>query len=72
MNFLISQETSYILGSNIPSSKNEKNRLLETFLYFGEMELSSPKLKNLLYFTKELAKSPKQTKNLLRRISCLL
>ena len=37
------------------------------FPIFQEMELSSPKLKNFLYFKKELTKPKKQTKNLFRR-----
>ena len=48
--FLIFQGTSYISGSNFPNSKSKKNALLKNFLYFGEIELSSPKLKKLLIF----------------------
>ena len=36
---------SYISGTNFPSSKNEKKHTLKKFLYFGDMELSNPKLK---------------------------
>ena len=51
---------SYISGSNFPSSKNEKNPLLKCFLYFGEMELSSSKLKNLLTFQEVTCKPENQ------------
>ena len=43
---------SYISGNNFPSSKNEKKNTLKKLLIFQEMELSSPKLKKLLFFLK--------------------
>ena len=35
-NFFIFQETSYFSGSNFPSSKSKKKRLLKSFLHFGK------------------------------------
>ena len=46
---------SYISESNFVSSNNEKKNTLKIFLIFQEAELSIPKLKNILYFRKELA-----------------
>ena len=72
-NFLLFQEietlkTSYISGSNFPIWKNKKRLLLESFLYFPEKELSSPKLKKLLVFQEGTYKAQKQAKTLLQRI----
>ena len=53
------KKTSYISGGNFPSSKNKKNTL-KKFLIFREMELSSLKLKKLLYLKRELAKPENQ------------
>ena len=49
-------KTSYISGSNFPSSQNKK------FLTFPETELSSPKLKKLLIF-QDFRKNVKSTKS---------
>ena len=46
-------------GDNFLNSKNKKNSAL-LFLLFPEMELSSLRLKNFLYFRRELAKPKKQ------------
>ena len=46
------QETFYISGSNFPSSRNKKNPLLKSFLYFGKLNSLVPSIKNFLYFRK--------------------
>ena len=57
-----------VLGENFQGGKNEKKKILQMFLIFQEMELSSPKLKkSFLYFKKEHTKPKKQTKDLFRR-----
>ena len=43
------KKTSYIPRENFPNSKTKKT-FLKKFLIFWEIELSSPKLKKLLYF----------------------
>ena len=45
---------TYISGTNFPSSENENNPLLKCFLRFKETELSTHKLKNLLFWEKHL------------------
>ena len=62
--FFIFQETelSYISESNFPCSKNEKNSLLKSFLYLGEMDLSNYKLKILLTFQERTEKAPETNK----------
>ena len=55
--FLIFQEMelSYISGSNILCSKNEKKPTLKMFLIFRERERSSPTFKEFLIFLKVLS-----------------
>ena len=55
--FLIFRETetlktSYIWGSNFPSSKSKNNPLLKSFLHFWKIKLFNSKLKDFLYFRK--------------------
>ena len=52
--FLVFQEMELfgISGSSFLSSKNKKNLLLKSFLYFGEMKLFSPKMKKTSYISK--------------------
>ena len=46
------QETSYISGTKLPSSKNKKNSLLKKVSYIsGKLNFSDPSLKNFLYFS---------------------
>ena len=47
-------------GVNFPSSKVKKTHSEKKSQIFREMEISSPKLKKLLYFRRELAKPEKQ------------
>ena len=47
----------YFRKQNFLCSKNEKNVLLKSFLYFGEMELSNHKLKKLFIFQKGTCKA---------------
>ena len=53
-NFFLFQEVTF--GAKIMKQKP----LLKSFLYFGEMEISSPKFKKLLTFQKELPKPTNQ------------
>ena len=57
--FLLFQGTSYISGSNFPSSKNNKNLLLKSFFISGN-GISSPKFKKILTFQEELLKPENQ------------
>ena len=70
--FLIFQEMgpSYILGNGIPknwggnsSSSKWKKTPLKCFLYFEKTDIYSYKLKNLLYFKRELPKAWKTNKS---------
>ena len=48
--FLIFRETELSSTKNFPSWKNEKTHSEKKFILFWEMQLSSPKVKKLLYF----------------------
>ena len=62
-------ELSYISGNflyfngELPGSKKEKNSLCKNVLYFGKLNFLASRLKNFLYFKKELANLENHTIN---------
>ena len=45
------KKTSHISGSNFPSSKSEKKRLLKCFLYFGKLSFLASSLNFFFYIS---------------------
>ena len=44
-------KTCYVPERNFPSSKNKTTLLQKNVLYFQEIKLFNPRLKNVLYFS---------------------
>ena len=52
-NFFITQQTSYISRSNVPSSKNKKTHSEKMSYISGKWKVLAPNFKNLLYFRRK-------------------